>query len=132
MCSHDDLEKKIDSVESKMISSHTAIAQTISTVGADMRALRTKLETHMDEENENYKNMTSEISAKFDAFVEADAKWKEEYVIADKKWKEGVDGYMTEMLPVKDGVRAIQTLNKFAKWAGLPAIGAAAAYWLVK
>ena len=121
MCSNEDLEQKIASVEDKMIASHTAIAQTISNVGADMKALRLKLETHMDEENENYGKMTREFTDKFDKYIEA-----------DMKWKEGVDGYMTEMLPVKDGVHAIQTLNKFAKWAGLPAIGAAAAYWLVK
>jgi hypothetical protein len=132
MCSNEDLEQKIASVEDKMIASHTAIAQTISNVGADMKALRLKLETHMDEENENYGKMTREFTDKLDKYVVADMKWKEEYIIADTKFKEDVIAYMTEMLPVKEGLHWVQTLNKFAKWAGLPAIGAMAAYWLVK
>ena len=132
MCSNDDLEKKIAAVDSKLDTSHKAIADTLSNVWADMKTLRTKLESHMDSEDENYRKMTSDFTNKFDAFIIADAKWKEEYASSDAKWKEGVDGYMTEMLPVKDGVHAIQTLNKFAKWIGFPAIGAMLAYWVMK
>lgn len=125
MCSREEVKLEVEAgerrMEAKLERSHQAIAQTISTVGADMKALRTKLETHMDNEDENYRKMTREVTDKLDKYIEADI-----------KWKVGVDGYMTEMLPVKDGVHAIQTLNKFAKWAGLPAIGAAVAYWFVK
>jgi hypothetical protein len=40
--------------------------------------------------------------------------------------------FKIEMLPVQDGLRTIQSLNKFIKWLGLPAIGALISYWLLK
>jgi len=39
---------------------------------------------------------------------------------------------MVEMLPLKDGIHTLQSLNKFFKWLGLPAIGAIIAYWYIK
>lgn len=54
------------------------------------------------------------------------------YIDDDMRWKGTVDEYMKEMSPVKDGLRTIQSLNKFAKWVGLPAVGALVAYFLTK
>lgn len=54
------------------------------------------------------------------------------YISDDMRWKESVDTYMTDMRPVKDGVHAIQTMNRFVKWLGLPALGAMMAYWIAK
>lgn len=54
------------------------------------------------------------------------------YIDDDMRWKSTVDEYMKEMAPVKDGLRTIQSLNKFAKWVGLPALGAIVVYWFTK
>lgn len=56
----------------------------------------------------------------------------DEYIDGDMHWKTTVDSYMTEMMPLKDGVHAIQTLNRFVKWLGLPALGALVVYWYTK
>lgn len=61
------------------------------------------------------------MNAKFDSYVEDDLKWKGTVVT-----------FMTEMTPVKDGLRTVQSINKFIKWLGFPAIGAVVAYWIMK
>lgn len=54
------------------------------------------------------------------------------YISDDMRWKTGVEEYMTDMRPLKDGVQMIQTMNRFVKWLGLPAIGALLYYWIAK
>lgn len=54
------------------------------------------------------------------------------YITDDMRWKETVETYMTDMRPVKEGLFAIQSINKFLKWFGLPALGAIVAYWITK
>lgn len=61
------------------------------------------------------------IDKKFDA-----------YVMQDMQWKETVDEFMVELTPVKDGVHAVQSINKFFKWIGLSSIGAVILYWFAK
>lgn len=56
----------------------------------------------------------------------------DEYIKGDLKWKETVDTFVTEMAPVKDGVHALQLVNKFVKWLGFPAIGAILVYLFMK
>jgi hypothetical protein len=56
----------------------------------------------------------------------------EEYINEDSEWKGDVEEYMGEMRPLKEGIHAIQTINKFIKWLGLPALGAIVAYWVIK
>jgi hypothetical protein len=40
--------------------------------------------------------------------------------------------FKLEMLPVQEGLHTIQSLNRFVKWLGLPALGALIAYWFMK
>lgn len=54
------------------------------------------------------------------------------YIDDDMRWKKTVDTFMVELLPVKEGLIMAQTLNKFLKWIGLPAIGALIFYWFSK
>jgi len=54
------------------------------------------------------------------------------YIDDDMRWKKTVDSALTELLPVREGLIMAQTLNKFLKWVGLPAIGALLFYWLSK
>lgn len=37
---------------------------------------------------------------------------------------EVTEKFIQELLPVRDGLQSIQSINKFVKWLGLPAIGA--------
>ena len=76
--------------------------------------------------------LTSTVRVVVNGKIDCINKKLDEYIVEDSKWKVTVDEYMTEMLPVKDGVKVIQLLNKFAKWAGLPALGAIVAYWIIK
>jgi len=32
--------------------------------------------------------------------------------------------FKSEMMPIREGIHTVQTLNKFIKWLGFPAIGA--------
>lgn len=61
------------------------------------------------------------INTKLDAYIEKDL-----------DWKDTVETFMTGMTPVKDGLHTIQSLNKFFKWLGLPALGALLSYWFTK
>ncbi len=54
------------------------------------------------------------------------------YIKKDLDWKDTVETFMTGMAPVKDGLHTIQSLNKFLKWLGLPALGALLFYWFTK
>lgn len=54
------------------------------------------------------------------------------YVSGDLKWKETVDTFMGELMPIKEGMRALQYINKFFKWVGFPAVGVTVFYWMFK
>lgn len=61
------------------------------------------------------------INTKFDVYIDD-----------DMRWKETVEKYMADMRPVKDGLFAIQSINRFLKWLGLSSLGAIVAYWIMK
>lgn len=55
-----------------------------------------------------------------------------DYIKKDESWKVTVEAFMTSMTPVRDGLHTVQSLNKFFKWLGLPALGAFLFYWFTK
>jgi hypothetical protein len=48
----------------------------------------------------------------------------DEHIISAHSHWETSERFMKDLLPVHDGLISIQSLNKFIKWLGLPAIGA--------
>lgn len=54
------------------------------------------------------------------------------YIVSDVSWKNTVEAFMQGMTPVKDGLHTVQSINKFFKWLGLPALGAFLFYWFTK
>lgn len=77
---------------------------------------------------EQMANHVSGLGSDLKAFKIEDAKWKTD----DFKWKGSVNVFMEEMSPVKDGLHTFQSINKFIKWLGFPAIGAFIAWLFMK
>lgn len=67
-----------------------------------------------------------------DAKVEEIKNWTVHHAEGERAFQRRVEDYMVEMLPVKDGIHTIQSINKFLKWLGLPALGALVAYFITK
>ncbi len=67
-----------------------------------------------------------------DAKVEEIKDWTINHAEGERAFQRRVEDYMVEMLPVKDGVHTIQSINKFLRWLGLPALGALIAWLYIK
>lgn len=67
-----------------------------------------------------------------DVKIEEIKDWTVNHAEGERAFQMRVEEYMVEMLPLKDGIHTLQSLNKFFKWLGLPAIGAIIAYWYIK
>lgn len=76
--------------------------------------------------------ITATIQEKVNGKIDRIDKKIDEYIVGDLEWKKGVDTFITELTPVKDGLHVAQSLNKFFKWLGLPALGALLFYFLTK
>ncbi len=50
---------------------------------------------------------------------------------AETHWEKS-NKFMEELKPARDGIMTMQSLNRFFKWLGLPALGATVAYWILK
>lgn len=67
-----------------------------------------------------------------DAKVEEIKDWTIHHAEGERAFQRRVEDYMVEMLPVKDGVHAVQSINRFLKWFGMTGIGAYLTYYLFK
>ena len=76
--------------------------------------------------------VTNTVRVVVNGKIDAIDKKLDAYIVGDMKWKETVDEFMVELTPVKDGVHAVQSINKFFKWIGLSSIGAVVLYWFTK